>query len=41
MQSKLFSTFLLMPVYFKQVLEKYYNGEQDEKILQLIKESGY
>jgi len=25
---------------FRQVLEKYYNGEQDERTLQLIKESG-
>ena len=25
---------------FMQVLEKYYNGEQDEKTLQLVKESG-
>lgn len=28
------------PDYFRQVLEKYYNGEQDEKTLQLIEESG-
>lgn len=28
------------PEYFRQVLEKYYNGEQDERTLQLIKESG-
>lgn len=29
-----------MPECFRQVLEKYYNGEQDESTLQLIKESG-
>lgn len=28
------------PECFRQVLEKYYNGEQDERTLQLIKESG-
>jgi len=28
------------PECFRQVLEKYYNGKQDEKTLQLIKESG-
>ncbi|WP_202703718.1 DUF1810 domain-containing protein [Flavobacterium sp. UGB4466] len=28
------------PECFRQVLDKYYNGEQDEKTLQLIKESG-
>ena len=28
------------PDYFRQVLEKYYNGEHDEKTLQLIEESG-
>ena len=28
------------PECFRQLLEKYYNGEQDERTLQLIKESG-
>ncbi len=29
-----------IPECFRQVLEKYYTGEQDESTLQLIKESG-
>ncbi|MTH15892.1 DUF1810 family protein [Flavobacterium sp. LC2016-01] len=28
------------PEYFGKVLEKYYNGGQDEKTLQILKESG-
>ena len=36
----LFAELPAAPDCFRQVLEKYYNGEQDEKTLQLVKESG-